>query len=97
MSVNGWRILRSLELRDKLDSNSVFVVRPFMKIVISGGSGQVGTLLARAFIKDGHQVTVLSRSPKTAHLADGRMGCEIGWPLVCGARRSRRGDQSSRS
>jgi hypothetical protein len=32
-----------------------------MKIVIPGGSGQVGTLLARAFHKDGHEVTVLSR------------------------------------
>ena len=34
-----------------------------MKIVIPGGSGQVGTLLARAFTKDGHRVTVLSRNP----------------------------------
>jgi len=33
-----------------------------MKIVIPGGSGQVGTMLARAFRGDGHQVTVLSRS-----------------------------------
>lgn len=32
-----------------------------MKIVIPGGSGQVGTLLARAFIADGHEVVVLSR------------------------------------
>ncbi len=35
-----------------------------MKIIIPGGSGQVGTLLARAFTKDGHRVTVLSRNPK---------------------------------
>jgi uncharacterized protein len=34
-----------------------------MKIVIPGGSGQVGTLLARAFHRDGHQVVVLSRRP----------------------------------
>ena len=33
-----------------------------MKIVIPGGSGQVGTLLARAFQKGGHEVVVLSRS-----------------------------------
>lgn len=32
-----------------------------MKIVIPGGSGQVGTLLARAFHKEGHEVVVLSR------------------------------------
>jgi uncharacterized protein len=34
-----------------------------MKIVIPGGSGQVGTLLARAFVADGHEVTVLTRHP----------------------------------
>lgn len=33
-----------------------------MKIVIPGGSGQVGTVLARAFEKDGHEVAILSRS-----------------------------------
>ena len=33
-----------------------------MKIVIPGGSGQVGTVLARAFHGDGHEVVVLSRS-----------------------------------
>ena len=32
-----------------------------MKIVIPGGSGQVGTLLARAFQRDEHEVVVLSR------------------------------------
>jgi uncharacterized protein (TIGR01777 family) len=35
-----------------------------MKIVLPGGSGQVGTLLARAFVADGHEVLVLSRQPK---------------------------------
>jgi len=35
-----------------------------MKVVIPGGSGQVGTTLARAFHADGHEVVVLSRSPK---------------------------------
>jgi uncharacterized protein len=34
-----------------------------MKIVIPGGSGQVGTLLARAFHRDGQEVVVLSRRP----------------------------------
>jgi hypothetical protein len=32
-----------------------------MNIVIAGGSGQLGTILARAFQTDGHQVSVLSR------------------------------------
>lgn len=37
-----------------------------MKIVIPGGTGQVGTILARAFHKDGHEVVVLSRKPESA-------------------------------
>jgi len=37
-----------------------------MRILIAGGSGQVGVLLARAFKADGHEVVVLSRSPATA-------------------------------
>jgi uncharacterized protein (TIGR01777 family) len=32
-----------------------------MKIVIPGGTGQVGTILARAFQADGHEVVILSR------------------------------------
>lgn len=32
-----------------------------MKIVIPGGAGHIGTLLARAFVADGHEVIVLSR------------------------------------
>ena len=37
-----------------------------MKIVIPGGSGQVGTVLARAFAAAGDDVVVLSRSPRPA-------------------------------
>lgn len=37
-----------------------------MKIVIPGGSGQVGTVLARAFHAEGHDVCVLSRTPRHA-------------------------------
>src|SRR5581483_12152060 len=37
-----------------------------MKIVIPGGSGQVGTVLARALADDGHDVVVLSRHPAPA-------------------------------
>ena len=36
-----------------------------MKIGMPGGSGQSGTLLARAFQKDGHEVVELSRSPSS--------------------------------
>jgi len=35
-----------------------------MKVVIPGGSGQVGTILARAFHRGGHAVVVLSRRPQ---------------------------------
>jgi uncharacterized protein (TIGR01777 family) len=34
-----------------------------MKIVMPGGSGQVGTILGRAFQREGHEVVVLSRRP----------------------------------
>jgi uncharacterized protein (TIGR01777 family) len=37
-----------------------------MKVVIPGGSGQVGTLLARSLVGDGHEVVVLSRNPGKA-------------------------------
>jgi uncharacterized protein len=42
-----------------------------MKVVIPGGSGQVGTILARALAADGHTVVVLSRRPAPAP-----------WPVV---------------
>ncbi len=35
-----------------------------MKIVIPGGSGQIGHVLARALVADGHEVVVLSRAPR---------------------------------
>ncbi len=34
-----------------------------MKIIIPGGSGQVGTILARTLHTAGHEVIVLSRQP----------------------------------
>jgi uncharacterized protein (TIGR01777 family) len=37
-----------------------------MKIVLPGGSGQVGSVLARAFHAEGHEVVVLSRDPRPA-------------------------------
>lgn len=35
-----------------------------MKIVIPGGTGQVGTFLARKFVEDGHDVVVFGRKPE---------------------------------
>lgn len=37
-----------------------------LRVVIPGGSGQIGTALARYFQERGHQVTVLTRSPFAA-------------------------------
>lgn len=37
-----------------------------MRVVIPGGTGQVGTLLARVFHREGHEVVVLSRSASQA-------------------------------
>lgn len=34
---------------------------PVMKIVIAGGTGQVGRLLQRAWAADGHELVVLAR------------------------------------
>jgi hypothetical protein len=36
-----------------------------LRIVLPGGSGQVGQMLARYFQKQGHQITVLTRGPYT--------------------------------
>lgn len=43
-----------------------------MKVVISGGSGHVGTLLSRALAGQGHEVVVLSRRP----------GLDLPWRVV---------------
>ncbi|MEY2558226.1 MAG: uncharacterized protein QOE34_1651 [Verrucomicrobiota bacterium] len=45
-----------------------------MKIVIPGGSGQVGQILARTFLNDGHDVVILSR-----HVAANWMGRPVLW------------------
>jgi hypothetical protein len=35
-----------------------------MKIILPGGTGQVGAMLARAFTRDGHEVVILGRKPR---------------------------------
>lgn len=37
-----------------------------MKVILAGGTGQLGTLLARAFTRGGHEVVVLSRKLEAA-------------------------------
>ena len=41
-------------------------VSPRLRIVLPGGSGQIGQMLARFFQERGHHVTVLTRGPFTA-------------------------------
>jgi hypothetical protein len=48
-----------------MDMTFAACVRP-LRIVLPGGSGQVGQALARYFAERGHQVTVLTRGPYTA-------------------------------
>ena len=47
-----------------------------LKVVIPGGSGQVGTILARALHQDGHDVVVLARHPRA------RPWRAVGWDGV---------------
>jgi hypothetical protein len=51
-----------------MDLIAAFAPHPFrpLRIVLPGGSGQVGGALARYFSERGHQVTVLTRGPYTA-------------------------------
>ncbi len=48
-----------------MHTNPALPVRP-LRIVLPGGSGQVGQMLARYFQERGHHVTVLTRGPYTA-------------------------------
>jgi hypothetical protein len=60
-----------------------------MKVVIAGGSGQLGRMLARHFTSAGHAVVVLARTPK---------GNAQGWRTVAwdaGAARSAAGPASA--
>jgi uncharacterized protein (TIGR01777 family) len=43
-----------------------------MKVVIPGGSGHLGTVLARSLARDGHQVVILTRTPGRGVQWDGR-------------------------
>ncbi|MGB5811470.1 MAG: DUF1731 domain-containing protein [Polyangiales bacterium] len=54
-----------------------------MKLVIPGGSGQVGQVLARAFVEDGHDVVILGRVERPM---TGRFVCWDGRSLTDWAR-----------
>ncbi len=48
-----------------MSTSPALPARP-LRIVLPGGSGQVGQMLARYFQQRGHHVTVLTRGPYTA-------------------------------
>ena len=48
-----------------------------MRILISGGSGMIGTALTKSLLSKGHDVWILSRNPKVAHLPEGAI--TVGW------------------
>jgi uncharacterized protein len=48
-----------------------------MRILISGGTGMIGTALMGSLLADGHQVWVLTRSPGTTRLPKGATA--LGW------------------
>ncbi len=52
--------------QSEIASNRGLETKRPLRIVIPGGSGQVGRVLARYFQERGHQVTVLTRGPYTA-------------------------------
>src|SRR5262245_6866794 len=59
-----------------------------MKVIIPGGSGQVGMILARAFHQAGHEVVILSRRPTKAacrRIGWGAGTCEAGTTAIDGA------------
>ena len=67
-----------------------------MKVVIPGGSGQVGTMLARAFHEEGHDVVVLSRRPTGSAVAGRCLGWRNPRQLAKRDRRLRCRDQFDR-
>jgi uncharacterized protein (TIGR01777 family) len=48
-----------------------------MRILITGGTGMIGTALTKSLLAEGHQVWVLTRIPQKAQLPDGARA--IGW------------------
>jgi uncharacterized protein (TIGR01777 family) len=62
-------IKEDADSRDNLDEN--------MNILISGGTGLIGSALTHSLLADGHQVWILTRSPARANLPAGAQA--VGW------------------
>ncbi len=50
----------------EMTKSTVAPINQSLRIVLPGGSGQIGQILARHFHAQGHHVTVLTRTPKAA-------------------------------
>ncbi len=48
-----------------------------MRILMTGGTGMIGTALTKSLLADGHQVWVLTRNPQSAHPPAGVLA--VGW------------------
>ena len=48
-----------------------------MRIMMSGGTGMIGTALMESLLADGHRVWVLTRNPQASHLPEGAQA--VGW------------------
>ncbi len=48
-----------------------------MRVLISGGTGMIGTALVKSLLEDGHEAFVLTRRPEKTHLAKGAEA--LGW------------------
>ena len=48
-----------------------------MRVLISGGSGMIGTALTKSLLSKGNSVWVLTRNPKAAHVPEGATA--VGW------------------
>ena len=57
---------------DAIVGASIFVVSSRMRIIIPGGAGHLGHLLANALVADGHDVVILTRRPPAQTLGPAR-------------------------
>jgi uncharacterized protein (TIGR01777 family) len=55
-----------------------------MKIFITGGTGFVGTTLTRGLVREGHEVTVLTRAPGVASEPARGLSFLVGYPVAPG-------------
>ncbi len=50
-----------------------------MNVMITGGTGLIGSAITRSFLADGHQVWVLTRDPKNKSVDHPAGVTPVGW------------------